>query len=144
MHLRKTALLVLCFIFALSAHAEGILNANTASEESLKALSTLSDEQVGAILANRPYEKWADLNTELAKSLSAEELEELYGKLFVPLKLNSELQADFQLIPGVGKKMAHEFDEYRPYADMDQFRREIGKYVDADEVARYEQYVILD
>jgi hypothetical protein len=40
--------------------------------------------------------------------------------------------------------MAHEFDEYRPYADMDQFRREIGKYVDADEVARYEQYVILD
>ena len=144
MHLRKTALLVLCFIFAMSAHAEGILNANTASEESLKALSTLSDEQVGTILGNRPYAKWTDLNTELAKSLSAEELEELYGKLFVPLKLNSELQADFQLIPGVGKKMAHEFDEYRPYADMDQFRREIGKYVDADEVARYEQYVILD
>ena len=144
MHLRKTALLVLCFIFAMSAHAEGILNANTASEESLKALSTLSDEQVGTILANRPYAKWADLNIELANSLSAEELEELYGKLFVPLKLNSELQADFQLIPGVGEKMAHEFDEYRPYADMDQFRREIGKYVDADEVARYEQYVILD
>jgi hypothetical protein len=99
---------------------------------------------VTSILANRPYAKWADLNAELAKSLSADELDELYGKLFVPLKLNSELQADFQLIPGVGKKMAHEFDEYRPYADMEQFRREIGKYVDADEVARYEQYVILD
>ncbi len=84
------------------------------------------------------------LNAELAESLSAEELEELYGKLFVPLKLNSELQADFQLIPGVGRKMAHEFDEYRPYSDMEQFRREIGKYVDEDEVARYEQYVILD
>ena len=40
--------------------------------------------------------------------------------------------------------MAREFDEYRPYTDMDQFRREIGKYVDEDEVARYEQYVILD
>jgi radical SAM superfamily enzyme with C-terminal helix-hairpin-helix motif len=144
MHIRKSVLVALCFIFGLSAHAEGLLNANTASEESLKALSALADEQVGTILANRPYEKWADLNTGLAKSLSAEELEQLYGKLFVPLKLNSELQADFQLIPGVGKKMAHEFDEYRPYADMDQFRREIGKYVDADEVARYEQYVILD
>ena len=144
MHIRKTVLIVLCFIFALSAHAEGLLNANTASEESLKALVSLSDEQVGTILANRPYAKWADLNTELADSLSAEELEALYGKLFVPLRLNSELQADFQLIPGVGKKMAREFDEYRPYADMDQFRREIGKYVDEDEVARYEQYVILD
>jgi len=144
MHIRKSILIVLCFIFALSAHAEGLLNANTASEESLKALAALSDEQVGAILANRPYAKWADLNTELAGSLSTEELEALYGKLFVPLKLNSELQADFQLIPGVGKKMAREFDEYRPYADMDQFRREMGKYVDEDEVARYEQYVILD
>ena len=144
MHIRKTILLVLCFMFALSAHAEGLLNANTASEESLKALAALSDEQVATILANRPYAKWADLNAELTDSLSAEELEELYGKLFVPLKLNSELQADFQLIPGVGRKMAREFDEYRPYTDMDQFRREMGKYVDADEVARYEQYVILD
>jgi DNA uptake protein ComE-like DNA-binding protein len=144
MHIGKTVLVALCFMFALSAHAEGLLNANTASEESLKALAALSDEQVGTILANRPYAKWADLNTELVDSLSAEELEELYGKIFVPLKLNSELQADFQLIPGVGRKMAREFDEYRPYADMEQFRREIGKYVDEDEVARYEQYVILD
>ena len=144
MQLRKTILLLLCFMLSLSAHAEGLLNANTASEEGLKALSALSEEQVGSILANRPYEKWADLNAELAKSLSAEELEELYGKLYVPLKLNSELQADFQLIPGVGRRMAHEFDEYRPYTDMEQFRREIGKYVDEDEVARYEQYVVLD
>ncbi len=143
MHIRKTILVLLCVMFSLSAHAEGLLNANTASENSLKTLSTLSDEQVDTIVANRPYAKWADLNAELAKTLSAEELAELYAKLFVPLKLNSELQADFQLIPGVGKKMAHEFDEYRPYSDMDQFRREIGKYVDADEVARYEQYVIL-
>jgi len=144
MQIRKMVLVLSCFMFSLSVHAEGLLNANTASEESLKALSALSDEQVESILAHRPYEKWAELNAELAESLSAEELEELYGKLYVPLKLNSELQADFQLIPGVGRKMAHEVDEYRPYTDMDQFRREIGKYVDEDEVARYEQYVILD
>lgn len=147
MHIRKTILMVVCFMFALSAHAEGLLNANTASEESLMALSEvseLSEAQVATILANRPYAKWADLNAELAESLPAEELEVLYEKLFVPLKLNTELQADFQLIPGVGDRMAHEFDEYRPYTDMDQFRREIGKYVDEVEVARYEQYVVLD
>ena len=39
--------------------------------------------------------------------------------------------------------MAHEFEEYRPYVDMDQFRREIGKYVDEDEVARLERYVAI-
>ncbi len=41
-------------------------------------------------------------------------------------------------------KMVHEFEEYRPYSSMEQFRREIGKYVDDDEVARLESYVTLD
>ena len=45
------------------------------------------------------------------------------------------------LIPGVGPKMRHEFEEYRPYKDIAQFRREMGKYVDAQEVARLEKYV---
>ena len=37
--------------------------------------------------------------------------------------------------------MAHEFEEYRPYTSLEQFRREIGKYVDDEEVARLERYV---
>ena len=47
------------------------------------------------------------------------------------------------LIPGVGPRMRHEFEEYRPYTSMEQFRREIGKYVDKNEVARLEQYVMI-
>ena len=39
--------------------------------------------------------------------------------------------------------MAHEFDEYRPYQSLAQWRREIGKYVDDDELARLERYVFL-
>ena len=39
--------------------------------------------------------------------------------------------------------MAHEFEEYRPYVDMAQFRREIGKYVDDKELARLERLVYL-
>ena len=41
-------------------------------------------------------------------------------------------------------RMVHEFEEYRPYTRMEQFRREIGKYVDANEVARLESYVTLE
>jgi radical SAM superfamily enzyme with C-terminal helix-hairpin-helix motif len=81
---------------------------------------------------------------QLAKTINEDQLEVLYGSLFVPLKLNSAADADIQLIPGVGRRMAHEFEEYRPYTSMEQFRREIGKYVDAEEVARYEQYVVLE
>ena len=39
--------------------------------------------------------------------------------------------------------MVREFLEYRPYQSMEQFRREIGKYVDDDEVSRYERYMTI-
>jgi len=39
--------------------------------------------------------------------------------------------------------MLREFKEYRPYTSIEQFRREIGKYVNAKEVARLERYVTL-
>jgi hypothetical protein len=39
--------------------------------------------------------------------------------------------------------MAHEFEEYRPYDAIERWRLEMGKYVDAAEVARMEQYVTI-
>ena len=69
--------------------------------------------------------------------------EELYKKIFVPFNLNTTDEAYFKMIPGVGDRMAHEFEEYRPYTSIQQFRREIGKYVDDEEVARYENYVFV-
>lgn len=46
-------------------------------------------------------------------------------------------------IPGFGNRMVREFQEYRPYISIQQFRREIGKYVDEAQVADYEQYVYV-
>jgi hypothetical protein len=40
--------------------------------------------------------------------------------------------------------MLREFKEYRPYKNIEQFRKEIGKYVNAKEVARLERYVTLN
>ena len=39
--------------------------------------------------------------------------------------------------------MLNEFKEYRPYESMAQFEREIGKYVDDEELARLVRYVAL-
>ena len=39
--------------------------------------------------------------------------------------------------------MLREFKEYRPYKSIEQFRKEIGKYVNTKEVARLERYVTL-
>jgi DNA uptake protein ComE-like DNA-binding protein len=46
-------------------------------------------------------------------------------------------------IPGLGNKMVHEFEEYRPYKSLQQFRREMGKYVPAEKIAEYEKYVYV-
>jgi predicted DNA-binding helix-hairpin-helix protein len=43
----------------------------------------------------------------------------------------------------MGNRMVFEFKEYRPYVSIQQFRKELGKYVDAKQVAEYEKYVYV-
>jgi len=59
------------------------------------------------------------------------------------INLNTATDAQLMSIPGMGPRMLHEFKEYRPYTSIEQFRREIGKYVDKAEVARFEQYITI-
>ena len=66
---------------------------------------------------------------------------EVYGTLWKRIDLNTASEQEILLIPRLGNNMAHEFEEYRPYRAIEEFRREIGKYVDAAEVARLEKYV---
>ncbi|MCO6450093.1 MAG: hypothetical protein J5I90_04820 [Caldilineales bacterium] len=46
-------------------------------------------------------------------------------------------------IPDFPNRMVREFLEYRPYASIQQFRSEIGKYVGDAQVAAWEQYVYV-
>lgn len=60
------------------------------------------------------------------------------------LNLNEASGDDYlNTIPDFGNRMVREFQEYRPYVSILQFRREIGKYVDEAQVAFYEQYVYV-
>jgi DNA uptake protein ComE-like DNA-binding protein len=61
----------------------------------------------------------------------------------VPININTATDAQILAIPGMGPRMLREFKEYRPYTSIEQFRREIGKYVDKAEVARLEQYITI-
>ena len=64
--------------------------------------------------------------------------------IFVPINLNSASDDDILSVPGAGRRMVREFKEYRPWTSFEQFRKEIGKYVDKKEVARLEKYVTLN
>ena len=59
------------------------------------------------------------------------------------LNVNTAKLAELATLPDVGKKMVHEFEEYRPYVSISQFRREIGKYVDTAQVAEYEKFLYV-
>lgn len=60
------------------------------------------------------------------------------------LNLNAATGDDYlKAIPGFSSRMAREFLEYRPYVSIQQFRREIGKYVGDAVVAEYEKYVYV-
>lgn len=137
-------------VFALSASMtiafadSGVLDANTASADDIAALPHMDVTLAEVVVGNRPFVNIGELNDLLIADLDEDQLEELYARLFVPINLNRAKRSDILLIPGVGNRMAHEFEEYRPYSNIEQFRREIGKYVDDAEVARLEQYVTLD
>jgi len=122
---------------------EDLLNPNRISEEELVALPHLDAALVDKILAQRPFLKMADFDVLLKPALSEAQRDELYRRLFVPLNLNATTREEILVIPGVGSRMAHEFEEYRPYRALAQFLREIGKYVSDKEVARLEQYVFV-
>jgi radical SAM superfamily enzyme with C-terminal helix-hairpin-helix motif len=92
----------------------------------------------------RPYTSLVQFRREIGKYVNEGEVARLEQYVFVPLDLNVAGREDFADVPGVGNRMVREFLEYRPYENMEQFRREIGKYVDEEEVARLETYVTLD
>jgi DNA uptake protein ComE-like DNA-binding protein len=123
--------------------SEGLVNPDLANEKELLSLPHMNVTLVKEIMERRPFLKMSDLNSFLAPSLRKEQLAELYGKMFVQINLNTATQEEILLIPGVGKRMLHEFEEYRPYKTLAQFRNEIGKYVDQKELARLEQYVFV-
>lgn len=117
-----------------------IVDANTVTEADLAKLPHMSAALAKAVVAKRPFKTMNDFDAALS-SLSKEQRTELYAKVFVPMNLNTATDAEIQMIPGVGTRMLREFKEYRPYAALAQFHREIGKYVDDKELARLEQYV---
>lgn len=136
--------MILAFCASASIADSGVLNANTATAKEIAGLLHMDEVLADVVINNRPFVTIGELNHLLSSDLDEDELEQVYGKLFVPINLNDAKRSDILLIPGVGGRMAHEFEEYRPYSNIEQFRREIGKYVDEAEVARLEQYVTLD
>ena len=119
----------------------GVVDANTITEADLLKVPHITAPIAKAMLAARPFDSIMQLNTLLRnQGLNEQQTREVYGRIFVHVNLNTATGEEIMLIPGAGKRMAHEFEEYRPWKSWAQFDKEIGKYVDQKEVARLAQY----
>jgi len=123
----------------------GLVDPNVATEAELLAVPNMNATVVKALMAKRPFANIVELNTWLlTQGLTQEQLGQAYGKMFIHVNLNLSPRDEIMLIPRAGRRMAHEFDEYKPYnGGYAQFRREIGKYVNEQEVAHLEQYTFI-
>ena len=122
-----------------------LIDPNTASADLLSGVPGIDATLAEAVIAGRPYATASDLNAVLATSLDETALREVYKLVFVKVELNDAAEDDLKLIPSSlsPRKFAHEIEEYRPYASMQDFRRELGKYVSETELAYLERFVYL-
>jgi DNA uptake protein ComE-like DNA-binding protein len=123
---------------------KGLVDFNSAPADELGKLPHMTPAIVKTVVAARPFAGIVALNALLIKEgLTDAQRTELYGRAFVHVNLNTGTAEEIMLIPGAGKRMAREFDEYRPWRNWAQFDKEIGKYVDQKEVDRLKQYVFI-
>ena len=122
----------------------GVVDANTAPEKDLLAMPHMTPAIVKGLLEKRPFASITDLNGYLlSQKLTQEQAGEFYRKAFVHINLNTATAQEILLVPEAGKRMAHEFEEYRPWKSYAQFDKEIGKYVGAEKTAQLAQYTFI-
>ena len=119
------------------------LNLNTTNEKDFKMIPGVGDRMAHEFEEYRPYKSIQQFKREIGKYVDEIEVSRYLSYIFVPVELNTSSEDNIKDLPGIGNKMAHEFVEYRPYMNLNQFRREIGKYVDDKELIRLERFVYL-
>lgn len=118
-------------------------NLNTTEEKDFKMIPGVGDKMAHEFEEYRPYTSILQFKREIGKYVDEQEVARYLNYVFVPVELNTSSEDDIKALPGIGKKMTHEFLEYRPYKNLAQFRKEIGKYVDDKELSRLERFVYL-
>ncbi len=138
------ALFLAAPVFAQVGKSQGVVDANTISEADLAKVPGVTPAIAKAVIAARPFDTIVVFNTFLlGQKLTQEQANEIYKHAFVNINLNTATGEEILLVPGAGKRMAREFAEYRPWKSYAHFEKEIGKYVDAKEVARLAQYTFI-
>ena len=119
------------------------VNLNTGTREEILLIPNAGPRMVREFGEYRPWKTWEQFDKEIGKYVGADETNRLKKYVFIPVNLNTATNEDILIIPGAGNRMVREFNEYRPWKTKEQFEKEIGKYVGANEVARLWRFVVI-
>jgi len=152
MTLRRTVTFLACaamaalFLAPVRAQvgAKGVQDLNGMPESALAALPGMNAAIAKAFVDKRPFPTIVEANAFLLEQkLTQEQATAMYVTAFIPLNLNTCTIPEILLVPKIANRMRIEFPEYRPWRNFEQFDREIGKYVGADETNRLKQYIFI-
>jgi DNA uptake protein ComE-like DNA-binding protein len=140
----------LALVFGARTHGQvgkGIMDLNSMSEADLLKLPGVTAAIAKGLIDKRPFGSIVDADAYLVSQgiTTPEQKAEIYTKAFVHLNLNTCTAAEVNLVPRIGRRMAREFEEYRPWKSWAQFDRDIGKYVTSTpgELERLKSYVFI-
>lgn len=122
---------------------------NRGTDAEFMLIPGVDANKLKALKAGRPWKTFDQFRTDLTKATSADEATRLEQYVFIPIELNTFTPEIMDTFAGIGvgtRQWKREFAEYRPWTSMEQFEREIGKYVRSNpkELKRLERYVIIN
>ena len=120
------------------------MNLNTAAREEIMLIPGMGNRMVREFLEYRPYTALTQFRKEIGKYVDDKEVARLEQYVFVPINLNTASDETLSSIPGATPQLIRTIKDARPYKDMEQFRRDIAKSVDAKEAARLERYFVIN
>jgi DNA uptake protein ComE-like DNA-binding protein len=119
------------------------INLNTAPREEIMLIPGMGNRMVREFLEYRPYTAMTQFRKEIGKYVDDKEVARLERYVFVPINLNTASDETLSSIPGATPQLVRALKDARPYKDMEQFRREIGKSVSLKEASRLERYFVI-
>lgn len=122
---------------------------NRGSDAELMLIPGMDARKLAAVKSGRPYKTFASFTDAVTKASNGAEATRIEQYVFIPIELNTWTPDIMDSFAGIGvgtRQWKREFEEYRPWTSMEQFEREIGKYLRnrPTELKRLERYVIIN
>jgi radical SAM superfamily enzyme with C-terminal helix-hairpin-helix motif len=124
------------------------VDVNRGTDAELMLIPGMDAKKLAAIKAGRPWKAFDAFQAAMTKATNAAEAARIEQYVFIPIELNTFTESIMDSFASIGvgtRQWKREFAEYRPWTSMEQFDREIGKYVRSrpTELQRLKRYVII-